>query len=432
MIPVARPAGRVTGGLGLAAAAGAFGSLDAALNIAFPDLVADFDLTVSELQWVVVSFVASYACLLILAGAIGDRVGHAPVALGGAGVSIGAMVACAAAPTFGSFLVARVVQGAGTAALMASAPALASTAVALDRRHRALGLFQSAAAIGAAVAPVIGGVLVALMGWRGVFWFRVPLAAMVAVLAWQAWVAGRAVARTGEGAATSPSAATRAVTGWRRLGQRRAVGANGLNVVVFAAAFSTWLLFPALLVDELGLALPVGGVVLALSPLSTAVGARFAPRAVDRLGSGMATSVGLGLVTVGLGGGAATGTLLARGSGGAAVIAAVLTLLVAGLGLGLFSVPNMATVMATIGPGGEGVAGAANLMARTVGITAGAAWHAWLFDRLEPSRGFGPAFAVVFAVAAALVGLHGILGVALCRGFGTRRARKAPTVTSNW
>ena len=71
----------------LAVTAGAFGSLDSALNIAFPDLSAHFDLEVSGLQWVVVCFVLAYGGPLLAAGQLADlidelRLWHFPVVTG--------------------------------------------------------------------------------------------------------------------------------------------------------------------------------------------------------------------------------------------------------------------------------------------------------------------------------------------------------------
>ncbi len=69
----------------LAVVAGAFGSLDSALNIAFPDLVDDLGLSVADLRWVVVCFVLSYGALLVTAGRMGDRFDHLRVLMiGGA------------------------------------------------------------------------------------------------------------------------------------------------------------------------------------------------------------------------------------------------------------------------------------------------------------------------------------------------------------
>lgn len=421
-------------GLALAGAAGAFGSLDTALNIAFPDLVADFDLSVGQLQWVVVCFVAASGGLLVVAGRLGDRVGHAPVALGGALASVVAMVACAVAPTFGWFLGARVAQGVGTAALMASAPALATAALPPDARTRAVGLFQAAAASGLAAGPVVGGAMVVIAGWRGVFWFRVPLALAVAVLAWRA--AGLKRPPEGRGRPSVVRAAPPADAGsWRALGRPGAVVANGLTIVVNGAMFVTWLLVPSLLVDELGVGVIAGGIVLALSPVATAAGARAAPSVVARLGSGVVQAGGIVLVAAGLGIGVAVGRAVDSGAdpGGGVAVAAlvVVSLVVVGAGLGLFSVPNMATVIDVVGAGREGVAGAANLMARTVGIVAGASWHAAVVDRYEPSLGFGGAYAAAFGVAAGLVAGAGVVAaVTGARPSGARSATRSAAPTT--
>ncbi|MGI9599173.1 MAG: MFS transporter, partial [Acidimicrobiales bacterium] len=107
----------------VAGAGGALGSLDTALNVAFPDLVDGLGITVADLQWVVVSYVLSYGGLLLAAGQWGDRFGHRRMLVAGAAGSAAAMVGCALAPSFGWFLIARVGQGVAAALVMAAAPA---------------------------------------------------------------------------------------------------------------------------------------------------------------------------------------------------------------------------------------------------------------------------------------------------------------------
>ncbi|MDH3684093.1 MAG: MFS transporter, partial [Acidimicrobiia bacterium] len=69
--------------------------------MAFPDLVDAFDLTIGQLQWVVICFVAASGGLLVPFGALGDRLGHATTVLVGGAVSSVAMVANALAPSYG-------------------------------------------------------------------------------------------------------------------------------------------------------------------------------------------------------------------------------------------------------------------------------------------------------------------------------------------
>lgn len=417
----------------LAGAAGIFGSLDTALNIAFPDLVDDFGLTVGDLQWVVVCFVLTYGGLLLAAGQLGDAIGHRRVLSIGAGVSTVAVLACAVAPTFALLLVARVIQGVGTAMVLATAPALVTTGAG-EARGRAIGVFQTAAAIGLAVGPVVGGPLVELAGWRGVFWFRVPIGLLLFALSLRAGEAHEAPGarpdRIGAflGALTlggavlalnlGPSfgwfhpvvvAATLATLasglGFVRAGRvtknpvldlqlfrsGEFALANLLAVLANGAMFATWLLVPALLIDNLGASLLAGGLVLAASPLLTALVAPVAGRISDRYGPWLLITIGLALEAAGM-----LGLSMADADWSLLGVAALMA--VTGAGLAMFSVPNMSVVMGAIADSKQGVAGGLSLMTRTIGIVVGVAVSSALFDGLEPDRGFVSAFSAVFVV----------------------------------
>ncbi|MGB5758751.1 MAG: MFS transporter, partial [Acidimicrobiales bacterium] len=117
--PLSTAGGRFDRRLLLAAAAGGFGSLDTALNVAFPDLVDGLGITIGDLQWVVVSFVLPYGGLLLAAGQWGDTIGHRKVLSIGAASSMVALAGCALATNFAWFLAARVGQGVATAMVMA-------------------------------------------------------------------------------------------------------------------------------------------------------------------------------------------------------------------------------------------------------------------------------------------------------------------------
>ena len=99
--------------------AGAFGSLDTSVNVAFPAIAEAFDLAVADLQWIVVTYVLTYGALLVAAGRLGDSFGHHRIVRIGALVSLLGLGACAAAPGYAVFLVGRVVQGLGAALVMA-------------------------------------------------------------------------------------------------------------------------------------------------------------------------------------------------------------------------------------------------------------------------------------------------------------------------
>jgi MFS family permease len=432
----------------LAGAAGVFGSLDTSLNIAFPNLVDDFGLVVSDLQWVVVFYVLVYGGLLLAAGQLADSLGYGRVLQIGAGVSTAALVLCATAPTFEWLLAARVLQGIGVAMVMASAPALLTTGSAVAHT-RAVGVFQTAAAAGLAIGPIVGGPLVEWYGWRSVFWFRVPLGLLLLLLTLRnrtttvakssevdrvgtllvsislgaAVLALNLTGTRGWGDPVVIIAAVSAVlsaAGFVGLSGRVAhpvlelelfrsvdfAAANVLAIIANGAMFATWLLVPSLLIDQLGTSLLIAGLVLAASPAATAAASSLAGRSSGRTAS---WSLGaLGLVAEGAG---MIGLSQVDVTWSGAHVA--LLLAVVGLGLGLFSVPNMATVMQGVGNDKQGVAGGLSLMTRTIGVVAGVAAASALADRIEPTRGFLGSFEVVFAVSGAVLWGSGLLAVVL-------------------
>lgn len=446
----------------LAAVAGAFGSLDTALNVAFPDLVADLGLEVGDLQWVVVCYVLVYGGSLLAAGQLADSWGYRRTLRTGAAAATVAMILCAAAPTFGLLLAARALQGIATAVVLAAAPALL-TSVSADR-GRAVGVFQTAAAVGLAIGPVVGGPLVEWLGWRGVFWFRVPLGLLLLGLA----LAGRDDgAAAGASRRRSPkvdhvgtllvSAALGAAVlalnlggsrGWadpvvlgamaasaalvvgfvvrsgrvehpildlRLFRSVRFATANVLAIVASGAMFATWLLVPTLLVNRLGVSVLTTGLVLAASPAATAVASAVAGRLASATTGAWWTLAGLVLEAVGMAG-------LSQVADGWSPLHVAGWMAVVGCGLGLFSVPNMAVVMEAVGDAKQGVGGGLSLMDRTIGIVAGVAIASAVVDRTQPVRGFLGAFELVFASSAAVLAIAALVGLVVGRSdsVGTR------------
>jgi DHA2 family methylenomycin A resistance protein-like MFS transporter len=91
-----------------------------------------------------------------------------------------ASVACALAPTILALDAARVLQGFGAAIMLPNSLALLNHALAHDpaRRARGIGYWTAAGSISIALGPVLGGLLVASVGWRAIFWVNVPLCAV--------------------------------------------------------------------------------------------------------------------------------------------------------------------------------------------------------------------------------------------------------------
>ena len=403
-------------------AAGALVSLDTMVNIAFPAITTSFAIDVGEIQWVVTTYVLTFASLLLAAGRLGDAFGHRRVLAAGLALTAVGVGLCGVVDAFGWFLVARVVQGAGAALVLGAAPALVTLVVPETARNRALGFFQMGAAIGLAIGPALGGLLLEWTTWRSVYLVRVPVS--LVVLAFVAWIipapADRGPSRrhgetldlpgavlVGAGLAAGLLAISRGgASGWGSpivLGGFVAAGvllmtwvaverrssnpvidlallrntpftvANILNVVANGTMFAIWLLTPYYLVTVRGLSTIAGGLMLGIAPLATAIAAPVAGRILGRVGTGRLSSVGLALEAAGLFAVAATGadTPLLFVAGAFALV---------GVGLGLFTVPNLLFVMGSIARDRQGVAGALSQMMRMVGVVAGVAGATLLFD----------------------------------------------------
>jgi MFS family permease len=186
------------GTVAVISAAGALVSLDTMVNIAFPAITASFGIEVGDIQWVVTTYVLTFASLLLAAGRLSDAFGHRRILAIGLVLSACGLARCGVAHEHGWFLMARVVQGVGAAVVMGSTPALVTLSVPATARDRALGIFQMGAALGLAIGPALGGILLAWTSWRAVHRLRVPVALVVVALV--------------EGVVPAPSAGGRGVS----------------------------------------------------------------------------------------------------------------------------------------------------------------------------------------------------------------------------
>ena len=148
------------------------------VNLALPALQRSFGATVADAQWVVESYSLFLAALLLIGGALGDRLGRRRVFASGVTVFALASAACGLAPNSAWLIGARAVQGIGAALLVPGSLALLSATFAPDHRGRAIGIWSAGSAAAAGIGPVLGGWLIETASWRWIFWLNVPLAAL--------------------------------------------------------------------------------------------------------------------------------------------------------------------------------------------------------------------------------------------------------------
>jgi EmrB/QacA subfamily drug resistance transporter len=148
------------------------------VNLALPALQSTLHATAADVQWVVESYALCLAALLLLGGALGDRLGRRRVFAIGTALFAGASAACGLARTIEWLIAARAIQGVGAALLVPGSLALISATVAPDRRGRAIGTWSAWSAATAGVGPVLGGWLIQAASWRWLFWLNLPIAAI--------------------------------------------------------------------------------------------------------------------------------------------------------------------------------------------------------------------------------------------------------------
>ncbi len=183
--------------LTVAVAGSAMAFLDGTVvNVALPNIGRDFGAGMSELQWVLNTYLLALASLILLGGSLGDRFGRVRIFLVGIAVFSLASGACAAAPSIGFLIGARLVQGIGAALLTPGSLALIETCMRPGERARAIGIWSGLSGVASAVGPLTGGYLVGAISWRAVFLINLPIGVVVA------WAAVRHIPETRDFTAT--------------------------------------------------------------------------------------------------------------------------------------------------------------------------------------------------------------------------------------
>jgi EmrB/QacA subfamily drug resistance transporter len=153
------------------------------VNVALPVMQRELGATAGAVQWIVEAYALFLASLVLVGGALGDRLGRRRVFAAGVILFAVASVGCGLAPTLALLVIARGVQGVGAALLVPGSLAIISAAYPVSRRGPAIGTWSAFGAVTSSIGPVAGGWVVAHSSWRWLFFFNVPIAAVILVLA---------------------------------------------------------------------------------------------------------------------------------------------------------------------------------------------------------------------------------------------------------
>jgi EmrB/QacA subfamily drug resistance transporter len=146
------------------------------VNVALPSIRRDLNASVSGLQWTVAAYTLVLASLLMLSGSTADRIGRRRVFQTGLVTFTAGSLLCSLAPSLGWLIAFRMVQAVGGSMLNPVAMSIiTNTFTERTERARAIGIWGGVIGISMALGPVLGGVLVTSVGWRGIFWVNVPI-----------------------------------------------------------------------------------------------------------------------------------------------------------------------------------------------------------------------------------------------------------------
>lgn len=379
------------------------------VNVALPAIGRSLSSGLTGMQWVVDAYLITLSALLLVGGALGDRLGRRRVFVIGLLWFVSASAACGLAPTWPILAVSRAIQGIGAAMLVPGSLALLRSSFQEDDQAPAVAMWAGFTGVTSAAGPLLGGWLVEAVSWRAVFLINVPLV-LLALWATFRWVpesrdegepkldiAGAVAATLGLGGAVfaliegahagwvSPLVGGMALIGlagtiafivierhsphpmlpFELFQSRRFTGANLTTLAVYFALGGATFLFVIELQTTLGYSplaagaslTPITVLLLVLSPVAGRVMQRIGPRIPMTIGPVLAAG---GFI------------LLTRIGAQASYVSDVLPgVVVIGLGLAVTVAPLTATALSSVEPRHAGIAsGVNNAIARLAGLLA--------------------------------------------------------------
>jgi EmrB/QacA subfamily drug resistance transporter len=379
------------------------------LNVALPDLARDLHATSTQLQWIVDAYAVVFAGLLLLSGAIGDRVGRKPVLLAGLLVFALAAASVLAVDSPGGLIAVRAAMGLGAAAIMPSTLSIITNAFPDEERERAVSIWAGVAGGSALLGLLVSGALLEAFAWDSIFAFSAVLGAVAFLAA--ARVAPNSRAARGRldagggvlsalalstlvfaiiegpargwadavtvGAFAAAAALGVAFVGWELRREEPLLdprlfrlGGFAAGTASIAAQFFAFFGFVFVVLQYVQFVLGYSPLVagLALAPMAVLMMGLSprVPRLLDRFGPARVGALGLVSMAVGF-------VVFSRGGTGSTYWLILAGLLPLGMGAALATTPATAAIVASLPAAKQGVASAVNDAAREVGGALGIA-----------------------------------------------------------
>ena len=438
-------------------------------NVGLPTLAQAFNASFQHVQWIVLAYLLAITTLIVSVGRLGDITGRRRLLLAGIGVFTLASALCGLAPSLWMLIGARALQGIGAAIMMALTMAFVGETVPKAKTGSAMGLLGTMSAIGTAMGPSLGGLLIERLGWQAIFLITVPLGLLTLVLAHRYLPADRQKPKTdragfdplgtlllaltlaayalamtlgrgsfgpfnialllaaGGGACLFVFTEARVASPLIRLAMFRdpvLSGSLAMSLLVATVMMATLVVGPFYLAHGLGLDAVLVGLVLSVGPFVAALTGVPAGRIADRVGAQRMTVVGLAAMATGC----LTLSVLPESFG---IGGYLLPMVVITLGYALFQTANNTAVMADVEPDQRGVISGMLNLSRNLGLITGASVLGAVFALASASVDMATArpeavasgLRITFAVALMLIVVA--LAIALgSRALAVRRDRR--------
>ena len=393
------------------------------VNIALPTLVKQLNTSFATIQWVVLSYLLIITALVLGAARLGDMFGKKRLYNIGLIVFTVSSLLCGLAPNVEFLIAFRALQGFGALFISALGAAIITEVFPDSERGRALGIIGAVVSLGIALGPTVGGLLIAIAGWRTLFLVNVPIGIFAS------FIVARVVPASGKsgakqrfdtiGALLMTAILTCFALGMTE-GQNRGFGSGMAVTLLISAAIGLVVFFaiesriqqPMLALDmfrnlQFSLSLLMGllvfiaitglifilpfflelvvklstqqvGLLLAVSPVLGGIVAPISGSLSDRFGPRIISLIGLVFMVIGC-------LLLSTIDAQLTELGYIWRVAPFGIGFGMFQSPNNSAIMGGVPRERLGIASGLLSLSRTLGQTAGVPLLGALFAGLTLS-----------------------------------------------
>ena len=323
------------------------------VTVALPVMQVELGVSIDRVQWVTSVYLIATCVVMLPFGRMGDR--HGKVRMFQAGVvafTLGSLL-CGLSPDLQTLVVARIAQGVGCALAMANNMGIITEAFPAHERGRAMGVMSTFVALGMMAGPVLGGAIVSVFPWEGIFLINVPVGIV-------SYLVGRRTLPHGR-----PDAASRDLPLPLYVFRKPDFMVNlATMLIVFVGIGASEFSIPFYLQDARGLSAGLASLVFVTLPLVNAVVGPVSGTISDRIGYEGPAALGLVVYVLGL--------LSVRALGQVtplwAIVAAIAFM---SLGTSIFQAPNNALFMGSAPSDALGFAGSVSSLARYLGMAVG-------------------------------------------------------------